>query len=59
MVDSDGAERDAALLAGVEGDEVEGVEDGEREEEIPGGLSEDSHGWALRRDIVKHFGDGA
>jgi hypothetical protein len=55
LVDGDGAEAAAAQPAGLEDREVEGVESDERDEEVFGCLSEDSHGWALRRDIVKHL----
>jgi len=46
LIDGDRAEGDAALLAGVECDEVESVEDGQGDQEILGDFGEDSHGWA-------------
>ena len=44
LIDGDCAEAGAAQMAYLEDGEVEGVEDGDRDQEILGGFSEDSHG---------------
>lgn len=55
LVDGDGAHAGGAQLTDVEDGEVEDVEDDEREEEILGGFSEDSHGGRGAQGYRKAF----
>jgi hypothetical protein len=55
LVDGDGAEAGGAQLTDVEDGEVEDVEDDEREEEVLGGICEDSHGGRGAQGYRKAF----